>query len=159
VDPNKTARSETSAQVFCDGACSGNPGPGGYGCIVRVPGQPEQVLAAGKAHTTNNEMELAGAVAGLKAAVAAGAAGITVYSDSQYLVKGMREWVKGWQAKGWVTSTRTPVKNRPLWEELVRLSQGRKVEWVWLRGHAGHPENERCNDLAVAATQQARRGR
>ncbi|MHB1133140.1 MAG: ribonuclease HI [Chloroflexota bacterium] len=154
-DPGAAA----TALVFCDGACSGNPGPGGYGCIVRVPGQPEQVLSAGKAHTTNNEMELSGAVAGLKAAVALGATSIVVNSDSQYLVKGMNEWVKGWQAKGWVTSTRTPVKNRPLWEELVRLSQGRKVSWVWLRGHTGHPENERCDALALAATQQARRAR
>ncbi len=147
--------SSAVATVYSDGACIGNPGPGGYGAIVRVPGHPEKVLSAGKARTTNNEMEMTGAVEGLRAAVSLGATQITVISDSEYLVKGMNSWMKGWLRNGWKTRTGDAVKNRELWEELHSLSQGREVTWSWVRGHANHPENERCDALAVAAAQQA----
>jgi ribonuclease HI len=152
-----THHSDTSgtATVYSDGACIGNPGPGGYGAIVRVPGHPEKTLSDGKARTTNNEMEMTGAIEGLKAAVSLGAGDVTVFTDSEYLVKGMNSWMKGWLRNGWKTRTGDPVKNRELWEELHRLTQGRAVTWTWVAGHAGHPENERCDSLAVAAAQQA----
>lgn len=151
--------SSTKATIYSDGACLGNPGPGGYCAIVRVSGQPERVVTGRKPMTTNNEMELTAAMEGLKLAVSQGAAEITVVSDSEYLVKGMTGWVRGWLRKGWKTSKGEPVKNRVLWEELHRLSQGRSVSWSWIRGHAGHPENERCDALAMAAAQEAARGR
>ncbi len=146
-----------AAVVYCDGACQGNPGPGGYGVLVRVPGRPERTLSNGKSRTTNNEMELTGAVEGLKLAISMGSTEITVVSDSEYLVKGMSGWVKGWLRNGWKTASGTPVKNRALWEELHRLCQGRKVSWSWIRGHNGHAENERCDALAVAAAREAAR--
>jgi ribonuclease HI len=143
------------AVVFADGACIGNPGPGGYCAIVRVPGHPERTLSGGKARTTNNEMEMTAAREGLRQAISAGAREITVVSDSEYLVKGMTGWIRGWLKNGWKTSAGQPVKNRALWEELHELSRGRSVTWTWTRGHAGHPENERCDALAVAAAKQA----
>ncbi len=147
-----------AAMVYCDGACLGNPGPGGYGVLVRVPGNPERTLSAGKTRTTNNEMELTGAAEGLKLAISLGAKEITVVSDSEYLVKGMSGWVKGWLRNGWKTAKGEPVKNRALWEELHQLCQGRTVSWSWIRGHNGHAENERCDTLAVAAAREAARG-
>lgn len=143
------------ATVFSDGACIGNPGPGGYCAIVRVPGRPEMTLSGGKARTTNNEMEMTAAREGLKQAISMGAREVTVISDSEYLVKGMTGWLKGWLRNGWKTSTGQPVKNRSLWEELHDLSRNRSVSWTWTRGHAGHPENERCDALAVAAAKEA----
>ena len=156
--PSPTTHHPTTrgmAMVYSDGACIGNPGPGGYGAIVRVAGRPEKVVSDGKERTTNNEMEMTGAVEGLRAAISLGAMEITIVSDSEYLVKGMNSWMKGWLRNGWKTRTGDPVKNRELWEELHRLSQGRAVTWSWVRGHASHPENERCDALAVAAAQQA----
>lgn len=146
------------ATVYCDGACIGNPGPGGYGALVRVPGHPEQTLSGGKARTTNNEMEMTGAVAGLRLALSLGATEVNVVSDSEYLVKGMTSWVRGWLRNGWKTRAGDPVKNRALWEELHALSQGCTVSWSWTRGHSGHPENERCDQLAMAAAQRAADG-
>jgi len=151
--------SSSTSTVYTDGACLGNPGPGGYCAIVRVSGQPERVVSGGKARTTNNEMELTAAAEGLKLAVSQAASEVTVVTDSEYLVKGMTSWVRGWIRNGWKTSKGEPVKNRGLWEELHRLSQGRSVSWSWVRGHVGHPENERCDTLAVAAAQEAARGR
>lgn len=147
--------SPTKATVFSDGACLGNPGPGGYCAIVRIPGKPDKLVSGRKARTTNNEMEMTAAIEGLKLAIAQGAREITVVSDSEYLVKGMSGWVRGWLRNGWKTSKGEPVKNRSLWEELHRLSQGRSVTWSWIRGHAGHPENERCDAVAVAAANEA----
>lgn len=143
------------AEVYSDGACIGNPGPGGFGTIVRVPGRPERVITGSKARTTNNEMELTGVIEGLRAAQESGAAEIAVFSDSEYLVKGMNQWIKGWLRNGWKTRTGHPVKNRELWEELHRLAHGREMTWSWVPGHAGHPENERCNTLAVEAARHA----
>ena len=143
------------AEVYSDGSCLGNPGPGGYGTIVRVHGSQEREISGGKARTTNNEMELTGAIEGLKAATAMGASEIKVVSDSEYLVKGMNSWMKGWLRNGWKTRTGGAVKNKELWEQLHRLSQGKAVTWEWVAGHAGHTENERCNTLAIAAAQKA----
>lgn len=148
-----------AATIYCDGACQGNPGPGGYGVLVRMPGHSDRTLSDGKARTTNNEMEMTGAAEGLKLAISLGATEISVISDSEYLVKGMSGWVKGWLRNGWKTSKGEPVKNRALWEELHRLCQGRTVSWSWVRGHNGHLENERCDALAVAAAQEAARPR
>ena len=145
------------AVVYSDGACIGNPGPGGYCAIVRVAGSPERTVSGGKAKTTNNEMEMTAALMGLRQALSTGATRVTVVSDSEYLVKGMTSWVKGWLRNGWKTSTGQPVKNRQLWEELNELSRGKEVAWQWTRGHAGHPENERCDAIAVAAAQEAAR--
>jgi len=150
-----TTASPATATVYSDGACLGNPGPGGYGAIVKLPGQPNRELSGGKARTTNNEMEMAAAIEGLKIAISSGAKEIAVISDSEYLVKGMTGWIKGWLRNGWKTSTGSPVKNKPLWEELHRLSQGRAVTWSWTRGHAGHKENERCDELATTAAREA----
>ncbi len=155
LSPQPSALAAGTAEVYSDGSCLGNPGPGGFGTIVRVAGHPERVLSAGKARTTNNEMELTGALEGLKVAVSLGAAQITVATDSEYLVKGMNSWMKGWLRNGWKTRTGDPVKNKELWEDLHRLTDGREVTWTWVPGHAGHIENERCNSLAIAAAQKA----
>jgi ribonuclease HI len=141
--------------VYADGACQGNPGPGGYGVIVRASGRPDVEMSGGAPNTTNNQMELTGAIVGLRQAIQDGASEITIYSDSEYLVKGMNSWLAGWERKNWKTSTGQPVKNRELWETLSQLARGRKVTWNWVRGHAGHAENERCDELAVAAARQA----
>jgi ribonuclease HI len=144
-------------EVFCDGACSGNPGPGGYGVLVRIPGQPEITRAAGQRRATNNQMEMLGAITGLKIALQMQPSAIAVTTDSQYLVKGMTAWLAGWKRKGWRTASGAPVKNRELWEQLDVLSGGGKVTWRWIRGHAGHPENELCDQLASQAIQEAYR--
>ncbi|HEX9016561.1 MAG TPA: ribonuclease HI [Chloroflexota bacterium] len=145
----------TTARVFSDGACIRNPGPGGYAALVRVSGRQEKVVTGGKSKTTNNEMEMTAAIEGLRSATAAGAIEIAVFSDSEYLVKGMNEWMKGWLRNGWKTRTGHPVKNRELWEELHWLAQGRAVTWSWVAGHAGHRENELCDRLAVEAAKKA----
>jgi ribonuclease HI len=152
-------RSETStpmtATVFTDGSAEGNPGPGGYGAIVRIPGRPDHELSGGVAHTTNNKMELTAAIVGLEDAIGAGAQLVTVVTDSEYLVKGMTRWLNGWKSKNWRTSEGQPVKNRELWERLDELGRGRSIQWQWIRGHAGHPENERCDFLATRAAHGA----
>jgi ribonuclease HI len=132
-------------QVYTDGACRGNPGPGGWGVILRL-GDREKELWGGEQQTTNNRMELTAAIralAALKRSVEA-----TVYTDSQYVLKGISEWIHGWKRNGWRTSGRQPVKNADLWQELDRLAAGHRIEWVWVKGHAGHPENERADALA-----------
>ncbi|MDT8419548.1 MAG: ribonuclease HI [Desulfuromonadales bacterium] len=135
-------------EIFSDGACSGNPGPGGYGTILRYNGT-EKELSGYDPETTNNRMELLGAIAGLEALTRPCRVRLT--TDSQYLVKGMTEWVEGWVKKGWKNSQKKDVLNRDLWERLLALCERHQVEWVWVRGHAGHDENERCDELARAA--------
>ncbi len=140
-------------EIFCDGACSGNPGPGGYGCIIRSNGSTRE-LSGGSERTTNNRMELSAAIAALEALQSPSKVAIT--SDSQYLVKGMTEWIEGWIKRGWVNSQRQPVLNRDLWERLLVLSEPHQIEWIWVRGHAGHLENEICNGLAQGAVEYFR---
>jgi len=132
-------------EIFCDGACSGNPGPGGYGAILRYGGHQKEI-SGGARETTNNRMELSAAIEALR--LLTRPCTVTVTTDSQYLVKGITEWIMGWQRNGWRNSKKEPVVNRDLWEELLIATQKHRVKWKWVRGHAGHAENERCDQLA-----------
>lgn len=134
-----------TVEIFCDGACSGNPGPGGYGAILRY-GRHEKEISGGAKETTNNRMELSAAIEALR--LLTRPCSVTITTDSQYLVKGMTEWIAGWQRKGWRNSKKEPVVNRDLWELLLELTRPHIVQWKWVRGHAGHAENERCDQLA-----------
>jgi ribonuclease HI len=138
----------TLIEVFCDGACSGNPGPGGFGAILRAGGTMKE-LSGGELNTTNNRMELTAAITALEAL--SRPCIVSVTTDSQYLVKGMTEWIFSWMKKGWVNSKKDPVLNRDLWERLYALSKKHRIEWKWVRGHSGHSENERCDELARTA--------
>ena len=135
-------------EIFTDGACRGNPGPGGYGSIISIKGKDNEISGSAK-KTTNNIMELTAAVAALKQLEAPSEVVLT--SDSQYLVKGMTQWINGWIKKGWVTASKQPVKNKDIWIELEQLSKIHKISWKWVRGHQGHIENERCDRLANIA--------
>jgi len=143
-------------EIFCDGACSGNPGVGGYGAILRY-GSAEKELSGADGDTTNNRMELTAAIKALEALSRPCA--VTITTDSQYLVKGMTEWLSGWVRRGWVNSRKEPVLNRDLWERLMELTGKHQVRWVWVRGHNGHLENERCDALARRAIDAYRNGR
>jgi len=132
-------------EIFCDGACSGNPGPGGYGAILRYGGHVKE-LSGGAAATTNNRMEMTAAIEALR--LLTRPCQVSITTDSQYLVKGMTEWIAGWQRKGWRNSKKEPVLNKDLWEMLLNLTKAHTVQWKWVRGHAGHTENERCDQLA-----------
>lgn len=138
-------RDEQIVEIFCDGACSGNPGPGGYGAILRYGGHEKEICGGAK-ETTNNRMEMSAAIEALR--LLTRPCRITITTDSQYLVKGMTEWIVGWQRKGWRNSKKEPVVNRDLWEQLLALTQQHNVQWKWVRGHDGHAENERCDQLA-----------
>ena len=139
--------------IFTDGACSGNPGPGGFGVILRF-GAAEKELSGGEPVTTNNRMELLAAITGLRALKEP--CDVTLYSDSQYLVNGMTKgWAVKWKANGWKRSNKEPAINPELWDELLTLCAHHQVHFEWVRGHAGHPENERCDQLAVAAAAKA----
>ena len=134
-------------ELFADGACSGNPGAGGYGTILRFNGV-EKELSGGEAQTTNNRMELSAVIAGLSALKEPCA--VTVTTDSQYVVNGVTKgWAAGWKKRGWIKSDGKPALNPDLWDKLLGLLSIHKVEFVWVKGHAGHPENERCDRLAV----------
>jgi ribonuclease HI len=135
-------------EIFSDGACSGNPGPGGYGIILRY-GAHVKELSGFDPETTNNRMELLGAIVGLEALTRP--CDVRLTTDSQYLVKGITEWIGSWQRKGWKNSKKEEVANRDLWERLLAASAKHQIEWVWVKGHAGHEENERCDELARAA--------
>jgi len=136
-------------ELFCDGACLGNPGPGGWAYILRIitaDGVREKESGAAETSTTNNRMELRGAIEGLKALKRP--CDVKLYCDSQYVVKGINEWLAGWKAKGWRKAGKSPVLNVELWLELDELLGIHKVEAIWVKGHAGHPENERVDALA-----------
>ena len=136
-------------EMFTDGACKGNPGPGGWGVLLRAPGL-EKELFGGEAHTTNNRMELMAAIVGLEALTRP--CRVTLYSDSQYLVKAFTEhWLDEWIKKGWKRGQNQPVKNVDLWKRLLKAMEPHEVEFVWVRGHDGHPQNERCDKLATSA--------
>lgn len=144
---------ESTIDIFTDGACSGNPGPGGWGAILRA-GLHEKEIYGGEASTTNNRMELTAviqALANLKRPVSA-----RVHTDSQYVQKGISEWIHGWKRRGWKTADNKPVKNDDLWRELDKLAAQHTIEWIWVRGHAGHAENERADALARRGVEQAR---
>lgn len=142
--------------IFTDGACSGNPGPGGYGVILRCGGR-EKELSGGFRRTTNNRMELLAAIEGLSALRVP--CDVTLYSDSQYLVNGVTKgWAEKWRKNGWMRGKNEPALNPDLWGRLLDLLARHKVQIVWVRGHAGHAENERCDALAVAASHRAAAG-
>jgi ribonuclease HI len=132
-------------EIFTDGACRGNPGPGGWGAILRTGGR-EKELWGGARETTNNRMELTAVIEALDALKRPVAA--VVHTDSQYVLKGITEWIHGWKRNGWKTADKKPVKNADLWQRLDALRAPHQLRWVWVRGHAGHPENERADALA-----------
>jgi len=138
-------------EIFTDGACKGNPGPGGWGAIIRS-GKIEKELSGGEALTTNNRMELLAAIRALEALKRPCEVDLT--TDSNYVRDGITKWIHNWQKNGWRTADRKPVKNADLWQELVTASAPHSIEWHWVRGHAGHPENERADQLACDAALQ-----
>jgi ribonuclease HI len=135
-------------EIFTDGGCKGNPGPGGYGCIIKQNGDIREIKG-GNPQTTNNIMEMTAAIVALKQLP--DPCKIKLTTDSQYVVKGVTEWMKGWIRNGWKTASRQPVKNKELWQELHKLNQLHTITWVWVKGHNGHLENERCDQLANEA--------
>lgn len=137
------------AKLYTDGSCEGNPGPGGYAAIVVVDGETREITG-GERQTTNNRMEMMAVIRGLDALEEE--TSVHVVTDSQYVVNGITRWIGGWRRKGWKTASGAPVKNRDLWERLDELASARRVTWEWVRGHSGHPENERADALARDAT-------
>ena len=135
-------------EIFTDGACSGNPGPGGWGTILRM-GEKERELSGGEPATTNNRMELMAAIAGLEALQRPCRVRLT--TDSKYVLDGATKWIKGWKRNGWKTADKKPVKNADLWQRLDAAHALHKVDWRWVKGHSGHAENERVDELARAA--------
>jgi ribonuclease HI len=142
------AEADTSREhvdIFTDGACRGNPGPGGWGAILRAGGR-ERELWGGERETTNNRMEMTAVISALEALKRP--VGAVVHTDSQYVLKGITEWIFGWKRNGWKTADKKPVKNADLWQKLDALRAPHEIRWVWVKGHAGHPENERADALA-----------
>ncbi|WP_394646844.1 ribonuclease HI [uncultured Sphingomonas sp.] len=144
----------TQVELFTDGACKGNPGPGGWGAVIRA-GRHEKELAGGEALTTNNRMELTAAIQGLNALTRP--CRVTLSTDSRYVMDGLTKWIHGWQRNGWKTADKKPVKNADLWQALIEAAKPHRVEWKWVKGHAGHPENERADRLASDAAVAAGR--
>ena len=132
-------------EIFTDGACKGNPGPGGWGALLRF-GETEKELCGGERTTTNNRMELLAVIRALESLNRRCV--VKVHTDSQYVQKGISEWIIGWKKRGWKTADKKPVKNEDLWRELDQLASQHDVEWLWVRGHAGHVGNERADQLA-----------
>ena len=139
------AAEQKKIEIYTDGACSGNPGPGGWGAVLRFQGK-EKEISGGSQSTTNNQMELQAAIEALKALKESCV--VDLYTDSQYLRQGITQWIHNWKKNGWKTADKKPVKNRELWVELDGLVKKHSIHWHWLKGHAGHPENERCDELA-----------
>lgn len=140
-------------QMYTDGACKGNPGVGGWGTLLRY-GAHEKELFGGEAHTTNNRMELLAVIEGLKSVKTR--CEIAVYTDSVYVQKGVTEWLVNWKARGWKTADKKPVKNDDLWRELDSLLHTHQLSWHWVKGHAGHVDNERADDLANRGVEMIR---
>jgi ribonuclease HI len=144
----------TEVQIYTDGACKGNPGPGGWGAWLKW-GDTEKELFGGELNTTNNRMELTAVIEGLAALKRP--CKVVLYLDSQYVRQGITEWIKGWKAKGWITAAKQPVKNAELWRQLDELASkaGHQIEWRWVKGHSGDPGNERADMLANTGVQKA----
>jgi ribonuclease HI len=136
---------EGVVEIYSDGACRGNPGPGGWGALLRAKGV-EKELYGGEADTTNNRMEITAVIRALEALKRPSR--VKVYTDSLYVMKGISQWVHDWKRRGWLTADKKPVKNIDLWKELDALAALHEIEWHWVKGHAGHPENERADRLA-----------
>jgi ribonuclease HI len=141
--------------IYTDGACKGNPGPGGWGVLLRSSDGTEKELFGGERETTNNRMEMTAVIQALGALKRPCA--VTLHLDSQYVLKGITEWLTGWKAKGWKTATKQPVKNVDLWQQLDQLvaQQGHRIDWRWVKGHAGDPGNERADALANRGVEHA----
>ncbi len=135
-------------EIYTDGACSGNPGPGGWGAIMRWNGH-EKELSGGEIETTNNRMEMMAVIKALEALTKSSV--VKVYTDSTYVQKGVTEWMNGWKARGWKGANKKPIKNQDLWLRIDELVSAHNIEFHWVRGHDGHPDNERADELAVAA--------
>jgi ribonuclease HI len=140
-------------EAFTDGACKGNPGPGGWGVLLRM-GAHEKELSGGEALTTNNRMELTAAIEALNALTKP--CRVKLSTDSRYVMDGLTKWIHGWRRNGWKTADKKPVKNAELWQALLTASERHRVKWEWVKGHAGHPENERADKLASNAAEAAR---
>ncbi len=139
-------------EIFTDGACKGNPGPGGWGAILRY-GKAEKEISGGESSTTNNRMEISAVLEALKCLKES--CDVTLYSDSQYVCNAINKgWAKKWRANNWMRNKTDPALNADLWEELLNLCEKHKMTIIWVKGHAGHPENERCDRLAVAAAEK-----
>mgnify|MGYP003498218483 CR=1 FL=1 len=141
--------------IYTDGACNGNPGPGGWGAILRSTGHIEKELFGGEALTTNNRMEMTAVIEALNALKRP--CDVALYVDSKYVLQGITEWLPGWKARGWKTAAKQPVKNVDLWQKLDALvsTAGHRIEWVWVKGHAGDPGNERADALANLGVEKA----
>jgi ribonuclease HI len=139
--------------IYTDGACSGNPGPGGWGALLRIDGKEKELSGYAPA-TTNNRMEMMAVIEALRALKRP--VTVRVHTDSQYVQKGISEWIHGWKKRGWQTADRKPVKNADLWQALDAATIGHQIEWLWVRGHAGHVENERVDALARQAIEDNR---
>ena len=146
----------SEVEIYTDGACRGNPGPGGWGVLLRANGK-ERELCGGELHTTNNRMELMAAIEALTAL--SRPCEVALYTDSEYVRRGISEWLEGWKRSGWRTAARKPVKNEDLWRRLEAIAATHRVEWHWVKGHAGHPENERADALANLGLEATLAGR
>ena len=142
-------------EIATDGACKGNPGPGGWGALIRS-GVREREISGGERQTTNNRMELMAAIEALGALKRP--CRVTLSTDSRYVMDGLTRWIAGWQKNGWKTAARQPVKNADLWQMLIDAAAPHRIEWLWVKGHAGHPDNERADRLASAAATAILRG-
>jgi len=140
--------------IFTDGACKGNPGPGGWGVLLRM-GKHEKEMSGGEPDTTNNRMEMTAVIKALEALIEP--CEVIIHTDSRYVIDGMTKWIAGWKRNGWINSSKKPVRNADLWHELIDAAKRHKVEWQWVRGHNGHAENERADRLASDAASEAGR--
>jgi len=139
-------------EIFTDGACKGNPGPGGWGAVIRY-GKHEKEISGGDPDTTNNRMELSAAIQALK--ILTEPCHVKLHTDSKYVLDGITKWVHGWQRNGWKKASKQPVRNADLWHELIDAAARHHIEWIWVKGHNGHPENERADRLASDAAEAA----
>jgi ribonuclease HI len=137
-------------EIFTDGACKGNPGPGGWGALLRM-GRHEKELAGSELDSTNNRMEMTAVIRALNALIEPCA--VALYTDSRYVIDGMTKWVDGWKKRGWINASKKPVRNADLWHELIAAAAPHEIEWHWVRGHSGHVENERVDRLASEAAE------
>ncbi len=142
-------------EIFTDGACKGNPGPGGWGALLRL-GRNEKELSGGEPLTTNNRMEMTAAIRALGALIEP--CEVDLYTDSRYLIDGITKWVAGWQRRGWLNASKKPVRNEDLWHALIEVTARHRIRWHWVKGHSGHAENERVDRLACDAAETMRGG-
>jgi len=145
---------EKIVEIYTDGACTGNPGPGGYGAVLKY-GDTVKEISGCEPRTTNNRMEMMAVIKALQQLKRP--CKVRVVTDSNYLVKGMTQWIHGWVRRNWINSQKRPVLNRELWEEILELSRKHQITWQWVKGHDGHPENERCDQLARAAIKNCKK--